>query len=374
MLELIERYREGKLTLEEKLHFEERMQQDAAFAATVHQHLQFLDDLHQLGKRKRLTAKFNKFHDEMLHEAQTALAPTAAQPAANAKKIDFSQLRKKYLPIMGMAASVSLVTMFCTLYAVQYMNEVEKNQQSNYRRLKREVETLKIKQNNLEKKEQAATQETEKQTTPINKFGGTGFAISSDGLVATSYHLVEQKPDSVVIESSHIDEFRYKAVVVYFDKEKDLAILKINDQRFNGFGALPYTLKSKEADLGEEIFTLAHPKEDVVYGEGVVSSQSGYEGETNPKNYYQVSIPVNPGYSGSPTFDQQGNILGLITSKQADLEGVGFALKSEKLLEALGQLPDSVPMKKTTQNRLARLNRTQQLKKIKNFIFQVKVY
>jgi hypothetical protein len=66
--------------------------------------------------------------------------------------------------------------------------------------------------------------------------------------------------------------------------------------------------------------------------------------------------------------------LGLIAGKQTDAEGVGFALKSHKLLQVMNELPDSVPIKLPSQNKLTRLKRTQQLKKIQDFVFQVKVY
>jgi S1-C subfamily serine protease len=275
------------------------------------------------------------------------------------------------MPTIAVAASVGIFTAFCTLYALNYTSSVEQSQQSHYKQLKKEVDKLKIKQRDLEIKENQQSMEVKAKES---RYNGTGFAVSSEGLIVTSYHLVQQKPDSIVIESSKIESMRYKATLVYFDEANDLALLQIKDERFGGFGVLPYTFKPKDADLGEDIFTLAHPKQEVVYGEGVISSNSGYEGADNPADSYQVSIPVNPGYSGSPVFDTNGNVLGLIAGKQTDSEGVGFALKSHKLLQVMSELPDSVPIKLPQQNKLTRLKRTQQLKKIQDFVFQVKVY
>jgi serine protease Do len=383
---LIEAYYEKTLSQAERLQFETRMQTDVAFAERVQQQLEFLQNLHSMrmhNKRKTLQAKLNSFHAEMLAENNAAkVVDFRPQPAvekgsnkgiAALKNLDFQALRRKYIPPLSIAASVAVFTAFCTLYAVDYTSAVEKKQLSSYKQLKKEVDNLKNRQRDLEIKENNMVKQQEAQTQE-SRFGGTGFAVSSEGLVVTSYHLVQQKPDSIVIESNRIENFRYKADLVYFDEQNDLAILRINDSRFKGFAKLPYTFKNKDADLGEEIFTLAHPKEEVVYGTGVISSQSGYEGATNPADSYQVSIPVNPGYSGSPVFDANGNVLGLIAGKQTDSEGVGFALKSNKLLQVIDELPDSVPIQMPQQNKLAKLKRTQQLKKIQDFVFQVKVY
>jgi S1-C subfamily serine protease len=377
-IELIEHYHNRTLSTVEMLQFEQRLQTDVAFAERVQQHLSFIKDLKTYGKRKQLKNMLNSFHANMETEVQTVevvAVPKNTKTISffpfNTTKYDFAGLRKKYMPTVAVAASVGIFTAFCTLYALDYTSSVEKTQQSNYKQLKKEVDKLKIQQRDLARKEETPVVPPKNE---ISRYNGTGFAVASSGLVVTSYHLVQQKPDSIVVESSRIADFRYKANLVYFDEANDLALLQITDERFKGFGNLPYTFKPKDADLGEDIFTLAHPKHDVVYGEGVISSKSGYEGAANPAHSYQISIPVNPGYSGSPVFDMNGNVLGLIAGKQTDAEGVGFALKSERLLEVMNELPDSVPIKLPQQNKLSKLKRVQQLKKIQDFVFQVKVY
>jgi serine protease Do len=389
-IEWIEHYRTNTLSEAEMWQFEQKLQADVAFAERVQQHLGFIKDLKQYGKRKSMKMMLNRFHQEMESEMEnesTKIEVIAANENPlketakiisffpfNTPKYDLAGLRKKYMPTVAIAASVGIFTAFCTLYALQYTSSVEKTQLSNYKQLKKEVDKLKIQQRDLERKESS----TENNSTIVSKkesrYNGTGFAVASSGLIVTSYHLVQQKPDSIIVESSRLSDFRYKANLVYFDEANDLALLQITDANFKGLGNLPYTFKPKDADLGEEIFTLAHPKHDVVYGEGVISSKSGYEGAVNPANSYQISIPVNPGYSGSPVFDSNGNVLGLIAGKQTDAEGVGFALKSERLLQVMNELPDSVPIKLPQQNKLTKLKRPQQLKKIQDFVFQVKVY
>jgi serine protease Do len=88
-------------------------------------------------------------------------------------------------------------------------------------------------------------------------------------------------------------------------------------------------------------------------------------------------IPVNPGNSGGPVMDEKGNVIGVITGKQTQTSGVAFAVKSNYLLKAIQSIPaDSLSksLNLSTKNTLASLSRTQQIKKLRNYVFMVKVY
>jgi serine protease Do len=358
--ELIEDYLEGRLSRESALLFEEQLRSNPMLATAVEEHKNLLKELRFYGRRKLLKGKLEGFHSELTQPA------TAENPSA------FKNIRlsfRKYLPMMGVAASVALISVFSTLFTIDYMKDVEKSQQSRYRFLKREVDNLKKSQKAL----------SDGLTTPAAapaselKYGGTGFVLSSDGYVLTNYHLVS-KADSVIIESATDKTRRYRVTVVYGDPANDLAILKVSNSDFKGFGSLPYTFRRKPSELGEAIFTLAYPREDIVYGEGSISSRSGFEGDTNA---YQVSIPVNPGNSGGPVFDAKGDVIGMISGKQTESEGVAFALKSERILNVLREVPvDSI--QKTIRvpytSRLGGYKRTEQLRKLQDFVFNVKVY
>jgi len=82
-------------------------------------------------------------------------------------------------------------------------------------------------------------------------------------------------------------------------------------------------------DLGEEIFTLGYPRSDndIVYGKGYLSAQSGFEGDSNA---YQIQISANPGYSGAPVFNDNAELIGIISTRQKQAEGVAFAIKSKR--------------------------------------------
>src|SRR5690606_1235001 len=132
--------------------------------------------------------------------------------------------------------------------------------------------------------------------------------------------------------------------------------------------------KTAASDLGEKVYTLGYPREDIVFGEGSLSSQTGFEGDTTS---YQISIPLNPGNSGGPLLDDKGHIIGVINGKQAGQEGAAFAVKSNYLLQMVSELQEKqagIPVSLPQQNNLSGTPRTQQLKKLQDYIFVVKVY
>jgi S1-C subfamily serine protease len=122
------------------------------------------------------------------------------------------------------------------------------------------------------------------------------------------------------------------------------------------------------------VYTLGFPREDMVFGEGSLSSKTGFEGDTTS---YQISIPLNPGNSGGPLLDSQGNLIGVISGQQLDQQGASFAVKSaylKQLVEQLSQDSLEVPIKLSNKNYLAGTSRPDQLKKIKDYVFVIRVY
>ena len=168
---------------------------------------------------------------------------------------------------------------------------------------------------------------------------------------------------------------RFRAVTVYRDEAHDLAILRITDRKFSTLGKLPYTFKKADADLGERVYTLGYPREDVVYGEGALAARTGFEGDSA---FYQVSVPVNPGNSGGPLLDDRGNLIGIISGRQLEIQSAAFAVKSTTLLRLLDNLPsdDTATAKPVLPrgNQLAGNRRPEQLRRLQDFVFMVKVY
>jgi S1-C subfamily serine protease len=164
----------------------------------------------------------------------------------------------------------------------------------------------------------------------------------------------------------------YKASAVYTDNIVDLAILKITDTAYKAINNLPYSIKKGNSDLGEQIFTLGFPRNEIVYGEGYLSAKSGNDGDSTA---YQLTISANPGNSGGPVLNKNGEVIGIITARDNKADGVVYAAKSKnifKLLERLKRMDEHFQNVKTPVNSdLRGLDRVQQVKKMEEFVFMV---
>jgi len=124
------------------------------------------------------------------------------------------------------------------------------------------------------------------------------------------------------------------------------------------------------------VFTLGYPREEMVYGEGSVSSLSGYSNDTS---MYQISIPVNPGNSGGPLLDEQGNVIGVIRGKITSAEATGFAVKANQIIQSIENngaesvKQDLLPLA-NKKSGLKGLKRSDQIKRINPYVFNVLVY
>jgi S1-C subfamily serine protease len=352
--ELLDNYANGQLTASELEALEERMRQNSDLRKKVEQHAELIEALRFYNERKTLLKTLNEVHTEV--EGERNVVPIQS---AGTRRF------KKYWPISAVAASVALVSILGTLYLTR---SLETKQTAYYKELRRNVEQIQ-KSQKIMMKDIAKTKEKER--TIIGNYAGTGFLISSNGYVATSYHLVKEA-DSVYIENEKYGTLR--AVVVHSYPDNDISILRIDQSAEFPHSSLPFVLSKNEASLAEEVYTLGFPREDVVFGEGSVSALSGYR--QNP-NAYQVSVPVNPGNSGGPLLNSKGDLIGMISGFQTETSGAAFAIKSTVILDAIKESSlDTLetPLLLPRQNNLKGISRVQQVKRWKDFVFMVRVY
>jgi S1-C subfamily serine protease/antitoxin component YwqK of YwqJK toxin-antitoxin module len=170
---------------------------------------------------------------------------------------------------------------------------------------------------------------------------GSGILLDKNGLVATNYHVIQ---DAKVIEiefSKAGKKYSFKAEVIKTDPGHDLALLRINDKQFDAFrpSALPYGIKATTSHTGSSIFALGYPMADILgdeikFTDGKISATTGIKGDSLT---YQISVPIQPGNSGGPLFDQEGNLIG-ITNARANMQtqNVSYAIKAVYLLKLVG--------------------------------------
>ena len=165
---------------------------------------------------------------------------------------------------------------------------------------------------------------------------GSGFIISSSGIIVTNNHVVNQaKTVSVTLS----DGSTYPATVLGTDSRTDLAVLKINAGR-----PLPYVDLGSSANVepGEWVVAMGNP-----FGlggsvsAGIVSALGRDIGDGPYDRFIQVDAPINEGNSGGPLFDQRGEVIGVntaILSPTGGSVGIGFAIPSNQVKRVVLQL------------------------------------
>ncbi|MBK8788519.1 MAG: trypsin-like peptidase domain-containing protein [Chitinophagaceae bacterium] len=356
LIETVERYLKGDMTAQEKTFFEEIRKKNPDIDQLVVEHT-FL--FHELDKQANIKA-----FKHSLYEVESKLAEEgiiSKKQLTGKAKVVF--LWKKYKRSIAVAASIAgLVSIVTTASISTYNNKVDN---SNIKDLIYEVK--KDTDKKIAEFKDSLNQKTSKRN-PNPNYRATGFLIDGKGFIVTNAHVVNRLK-TIYVENNKGEYFT--AQTIYADKNTDLAILKINDTSFKAVYNLPYSINKTNSNLGEQIFTMGYPRNEIVYGEGYLSAKSGNEGDSTA---YQLSVSVNPGNSGGPVLNKNGQIIGIITSKNSTADGVVFAAKSKniyKLLDALKENGDTVSIKLPNNTGLKGLDREQQVKKMEDFVFMV---
>lgn len=205
-------------------------------------------------------------------------------------------------------------------------------------------------------------------------WSGTGWAIGN-GYLVTNNHVAEGARTIIVKGIGGNYNTGYSAEVVATDKVNDLAILKITDSRFNGYGTLPYGVSPRIADVGEDVFVLGFPLgqflgDEIKLTSGIINSRTGFG---SFQNCYQIQAPITNGNSGGPLFDSKGNVIGIVVgglNKELDLaENVGYAIKTSYLKILIENVGLNISF--TGSNTIANLSRPEKVKQVKNFVYYI---
>jgi S1-C subfamily serine protease len=285
--------------------------------------------------------------------------------ALSSKKEKSANTFSKFIPlsinqwkVAAMAASVALLTSLLTLFLIK-----QEKPSKQYSMLRREIETIKKSQRQLIN----TLQSNDQSDLQPGSYTGTAFAVSKEGYFITNYHVTEGS-DSLYLQTP---SGKYqKAIVVAYDKASDLALLKVlkaNKQTVD----VPYAFAKSKVNIGSSIFTLGYPDEEIVYKEGYISGKNGFEGDTMQ---YRLEMMAQPGQSGSPIIDSKGTIIGIIAGKDTELDGTTYAVSSSALMRLIASLPSEVHINLPKINKLKKLSREEQIKKIQACVGVLQVY
>ncbi len=355
LIETVERYLRGDMTPKEKTFFEEIRKNNSDIDQMVAEHTFLFNELEKQANIKAYKHSLYEVENKLTEEGLIS----KSQLKGKAKVIF---LWKRYKRNIAVAASIAgLVSIVTTVLISSYNNKVDK---TNITELIGQIKKTEKKVAQLDN----TIKENAKRNGPNPDYRATGFLIDGKGFIVTNAHVVNRLK---AIYVGNINGEYFAAQIVYSDINTDLAILKINDTAYKTMYNLPYSINKSNSDLGEQIFTLGYPRNEIVYGEGYVSAKSGNEGDSTA---YQISVSVNPGNSGGPVINKKGEIIGIITSKNSIADGVVFAAKSKNiyaLLEAVKKSGDTVSIKLPNNTGLKGLDREQQVKKMEEFVFMV---
>jgi len=184
---------------------------------------------------------------------------------------------------------------------------------------------------------------------------GTAFFVNNDVLV-TNEHVVRGFKTGKIRYRDNI----YQVDVIGRDEVNDLALLKV---RFNDYKTLTSVKALRMGDVygveaGETVFTIGYPliRELGVSPKismGIINSLTGMNDDPR---MYQISIPLQPGNSGGPIFDENGGVIGVAASglnvayymkvKNFSPQNVNFAIKADYINNLLMTNEDCEEMQK----------------------------
>jgi serine protease Do len=359
ILDAVERYIRGEMNPDERLHFETLRKTNGEIDQLVVEHTLFLQQMNRFGEWQKFQATLDEVHTDLGEQGKIH----ADRLKGKARIVYLWNKHKRVTAIAACIAGITAIMISTLIWTISPKPSTAELERLGRKLMKTEIRTNMI-ENDLIKVKNTQVE------IPINyKTGGTGFLIDGKGLMITNAHVIQN--------SSNIGVFnqkgeRFNAFVVKLDVNRDVAIIKIDDSQFKPFASLPYGIRKSTSDLAEPIFTLGYPRDEIVYGEGYLSARTGFLGDTLS---CQITVPANPGNSGGPVFNHEGEVIGILSAKETQADGAVFAIQSKYIYQALDELknnPIYQNVKLTTKSTLAGMDKTQQVKKIQDCVFMVK--
>jgi serine protease Do len=164
---------------------------------------------------------------------------------------------------------------------------------------------------------------------------GSGFIISNDGYILTNAHVID---GANVVTVKLTDKREFRAKVIGTDKQSDVAVIKINASN------LPVVKigDPQQSKVGQWVVAIGSPYgfENTVTS-GIISAKGRSLPDENYTPFIQTDVPVNPGNSGGPLFNLQGQVIGInsmIYSQTGGFQGLSFAIPIDEAMRVKDEL------------------------------------
>jgi S1-C subfamily serine protease len=319
ILEAVERYIRGEMNPDERLHFENLRKTNTEVDQLVVEHTLFLQQMNRFGEWKKFRSSLNDVHTDLAEQGKIESARLRG-------KAKVAYLWNRYKRVAAIAASIAGITAL-TISALVW-SITPKNNTAQFDQLKNKINVIEDRTKKQDKEiNNVKTRINSSSESVVYTTGGTGFIIDAKGYLVTNAHVVENAKN-IAVQNSRGE---YLAKVVYTDVQKDIAILKIEDESFKPYTSIPYAISKSAGKLAEPIFTLGYPRNEIVYGQGYLSAKTGFNGDTLS---CQIEIAANRGNSGSPILNKKGEVIGILNGRQRNAEGFAFAIQGKHIYKA----------------------------------------
>lgn len=159
---------------------------------------------------------------------------------------------------------------------------------------------------------------------------GTGFIISGDGFIVTNSHVLD---GARIARAITYDDEVYNLKLAGYDWEMDIAVLKAE----GNFDELKLG-DSDDINLGEKVVAIGNPLGlSFTATEGIISGKNR-AGINDLPYYLQTDVSLNPGNSGGPLINTEGEVIGINNFKIIAAENIGFALEINRAKDVINRL------------------------------------